>query len=179
MTDVHPSEPGHLRGEKVVLRRTVPADGDSLRTLLATPEVGAWWGPVPDGFPMQDDPDATRWSILLEDGIAGLIQFGEEPEPDYRHAWIDVFVDPARHSRGLGTDAVTTLCRHLVEERGHHRITIDPAAANATAIRCYEKAGFRPVGVMRSAWRDPATLAWRDVLLMELVVLPAAAQRER
>jgi aminoglycoside 6'-N-acetyltransferase len=164
-----------LRGETVVLRPTVPGDGDSLRGLLATPEVAAWWGPVPDGFPMEDDPDATRWSILVDDRIAGLIQFGEEPEPDYRHAWVDVFLDPRLHSRGLGSDAVATLCRHLVDERRHHRITIDPAAANAPAIRCYEKAGFRPVGVMRAAWRDPA-FAWRDVLLMELVVLPGDGQ---
>jgi len=173
------SEPEDLRGEKVVLRRTVPADAGSLRELLATPEVGAWWGPVPADFPMEDDPDATRWSILLEDRIAGLVQFGEEPEPDYRHAWIDVFVDPALHSRGLGTDAVATLCRHLLDGRGHHRITIDPAADNDAAIRCYEKAGFRRVGVMRSAWRDPTTFAWRDVLLMELVVLPEDARGER
>ncbi|MGH8571052.1 MAG: hypothetical protein ACREX8_00550 [Gammaproteobacteria bacterium] len=63
-----------------------------------------------------------------------------------------------------------------MEERGDHRVTIDPAAANAAAIRCYEKAGFRRVGVMRSAWRDPATLAWRDVRLREMVGLPAEAQ---
>ena len=156
----------------VELRRTSTADGDALRALLGTPEVGAWWGPVPDGFPMQDDPDATRWSILLDGRIAGLIQFGEEPEPDYRHAWIDIFVDPRLHSRGIGSDALRTLSRHLFAERGHHRITLDPAADNAAAIRCYEKAGFGRVGVMRAAWRDPASLRWRDVLLMELVVLP-------
>src|SRR4051794_25838027 len=101
--------PALLRGDAVVLRRMAPADGDALRALLATPEVRAWWGPVPDGFPIEDDPDATRWSILHEDRIAGLIQFGEEPEPDYRHAWVDIFVDPRLHSRGLGSDAVATL----------------------------------------------------------------------
>ena len=43
---------------------------------------------------------------------------------------------------------------HLVRDRGHHRLTIDPAAENAAAIRCYERAGFRRVGVMREYWRD-------------------------
>jgi aminoglycoside 6'-N-acetyltransferase len=58
---------------------------------------------------------------------------------------------------------------HLIEVRGHHRITIDPASDNAAAIRSYEKAGFRRVGLMRRAWRDPSGI-WRDAVMMELVV---------
>ena len=73
------------------------------------------------------------------------------------------------HGRGLGADAVYTVARHLIADYGHHRITIDPAAENAVAIRCYERAGFEPVGVMRRAWRDHVRDQWRDVLFMELV----------
>ena len=157
-----------LHGNRVVLRPLQPADTVPLRATLATPEVTAWWGAVPDGFPATDDPDATRLAIVADGELAGLVQFGEEPDPDYRHAWIDVFVDPRMHGRGIGTDAVRTLARHLLEERGHHRVTIDPAADNAVAIRSYAKAGFEPVGVLRRAWRDPDG-RWRDVLLMEMV----------
>ena len=58
--------------------------------------------------------------------------------------------------------------RHLFDERGHHRITIDPAAANTRAIRCYEAVGFERVGVMRQYERgDDGT--WRDGLLLELL----------
>ncbi|MDX6639590.1 MAG: hypothetical protein QOF12_601, partial [Solirubrobacteraceae bacterium] len=53
-------------------------------------------------------------------------------------------------------------------ERGHHRITIDPALANARAIRCYEAVGFRPVGVTRRSERAPDG-SWEDGLLMELL----------
>jgi aminoglycoside 6'-N-acetyltransferase len=63
---------------------------------------------------------------------------------------------------------VRTLARWLVEERGHHRVTIDPAAANARAIRCYERVGFRPVGAMRRYERGPGG-DWRDGLLMDLL----------
>jgi aminoglycoside 6'-N-acetyltransferase len=59
---------------------------------------------------------------------------------------------------------------HLIEERGHHRVTIDPAADNAAAIRTYEKVGFKPVGVMRAYERDVGGQGWHDGLLMELVV---------
>jgi aminoglycoside 6'-N-acetyltransferase len=99
-----------------------------------------------------------------------MIQFSEETEPKYRHASIDLFLDPALHGRGIGTEAVRRVVRHLVDERGHHRITIDPAADNAAAIRAYEKAGFRPVGVMRAYERDVGGEGWHDGLLMELVV---------
>lgn len=167
------SETHELRGDRVALRSLEADDAAPLRGILARPEVAAWWGAVPDGFPLADDPDSTRFAIVVGDRVAGLIQFGEEPDADYRHASIDIFVDPDLHGRGIGTDALRTLMDHLHRERGHHRITIDPAAANAQAIRSYEKAGFRPVGVMQAAWRDPDGV-WRDVLLMEHVDRDAA-----
>jgi aminoglycoside 6'-N-acetyltransferase len=82
---------------------------------------------------------------------------------------MDIFVDPARHGRGIGRDAVATLARYLVRERGHHRLVIDPAADNEPAIRCYAAVGFRPVGVMRQYERDPDGGGWHDGLLMDLL----------
>jgi aminoglycoside 6'-N-acetyltransferase len=70
--------------------------------------------------------------------------------------------------RGLGTDAVRTLARYLLEVRGHHRLTIDPAADNARAIRTYEKVGFRAVGVMRRYERGKDG-TFHDGLLMDLL----------
>ena len=98
-----------------------------------------------------------------------MIQFGQELEPKYRHASIDLFLDPAFHGRGLGTEAIRRVVRHLFDDLGHHRITIDPAAANAAAIRTYEKVGFRRVGVMRRYERDADGEGWHDGLLMELL----------
>jgi aminoglycoside 6'-N-acetyltransferase len=98
----------------------------------------------------------------------GLIQYAEENDPDFRHAGIDLFLAEAAQGRGLGTDAVRTLVRYLLRERGHHRLTIDPAADNAPAIRVYQKVGFRPVGWMRDYWRAPDG-TWRDGLLMDLL----------
>jgi aminoglycoside 6'-N-acetyltransferase len=137
------------------------------------PEVARWWGFPEPGFPWSDDTGATRLAIVVGGAVAGLIQYSEENEPRYRHAAIDLFLDPALHDRGHGTEALRQLLTILVQGRGHHRITIDPAAANARAIRAYEKAGFKPVGVMRAYERDPDG-AWHDGLLMELVVEPRA-----
>jgi aminoglycoside 6'-N-acetyltransferase len=143
----------------------------ALRAIVAQPAVAAWWGQQSPGFPLTDEPTATRFAILEDGEVAGMIQYSEELEPDYRHASIDLFVDSARHGRGLGSDAVRTLADHLVAERGHHRVTIDPAAENHAAIRAYEKAGFRQVGIMHAAWKDTWTGAWRDTLFMERVSL--------
>src|SRR5688500_15274267 len=120
-----------------------------------------------DDFPF-DEPESTRFTIWVDGKVAGLVQYGEEDEPMYRHAWIDVFVDPGLHGRGVGADAVRTVRDHLVRERGHHRVTIDPSLDNVAAIRAYEKAGFERVGVMRRAERGPEG-NWRDALFMEYV----------
>ena len=92
----------------------------------------------------------------------------ENPDPEFRYANIDLFLDPRFHGRGLGRDAVRALARWLVDERGHHRLTIDPDLANERAIRAYEAAGFRRVGVLRRYWRGPDG-EWRDGLLLDLL----------
>jgi aminoglycoside 6'-N-acetyltransferase len=153
----------------VNLRPLTAADGPDLLRILETPEVARWWDEPDEGFPFTDDPEATRLVIEVDGAVAGMIQFVEELTPKYRHASIDLFLDPALHGRGLGTEAVRRVVRHLIDERGHHRITIDPATTNAAAIRAYEKAGFAPVGVMRSYERDVGGAGWHDGLLMELV----------
>jgi aminoglycoside 6'-N-acetyltransferase len=163
-----------LRGDIVVLKPLRFDDAARLREIHAEPAVAAWWGRMEDEFPF-DEPESTRFTIWVDDQVAGLIQYGEEDEPDYRHAWVDIFVATAQHGRGVGTDAVKTVVRHLVEDRGHHRVTIDPTVDNKAAVRAYEKAGFEPIGVMRLAERSPAGV-WRDALFMEQV-FPAVAGR--
>jgi aminoglycoside 6'-N-acetyltransferase len=155
-------------GSSIVLRPLAAGDEDELLRIHRTPEVVQWWDVPEPEFPWEE-PESTRLTIEFEGMVAGLIQFSEEQEPKYRHATIDIFVDPALHGRGIGTEAVRLVARHLIDERGHHRITIDPAAANARAIRSYERVGFRPVGVMREYERDVGGRGWHDGLLMELI----------
>jgi aminoglycoside 6'-N-acetyltransferase len=152
----------------MVLRPLAVGDEEELLRIHRTAEVARWWDTPVEGFPW-DESQSTRLTILVAGRIAGLIQFWEEREPRYRHATIDLFLDPALHGRGLGTEALREMVRRLIEERGHHRITIDPSAGNAAAIRSYEKAGFRPVGIMRRYERVPGGREWRDALLMELI----------
>ncbi len=152
----------------MVLRPLADGDEAELLRIHRTQEVLRWWDNPEDGFPW-DEPESVRLTIEVDGAVAGLIQYSEEPEPKYRHAAIDLFLDPTLHGRGYGSEAVRRVVGMLISERGHHRITIDPATENVGAIRAYEKAGFKRVGVMRKHERDVGAGGWHDSLLMELV----------
>jgi aminoglycoside 6'-N-acetyltransferase len=161
-----------LHGRRIVLRPTEPADAADLAAILATPEVARWW-PSYDRVRVEEeltgrDEEVEVYAILVEGRVIGAIQSTEESEPEFRHAGIDLFIGPDDQGQGFGPDAITTLARYLIDERGHHRITIDPAAANERAIRAYEKVGFRKVGVLRRYQHYPDG-TWQDGLLMELL----------
>jgi aminoglycoside 6'-N-acetyltransferase len=158
----------------MIMRPLAPGDEAELRRILLTEEVARWWGPPEEGFPW-DEPQSTRLTIVVDGAVAGLVQFWEQEEPRYRHAGIDLFLDPALHGRGLGSEAVRRVVHILFDERRHHRITIDPALGNAAAIRAYQRVGFSAVGVLRSYERDNDGRGWHDGLLMELL---AGEQRD-
>lgn len=154
---------------RVRLRPLTEADVDRLVEIVTAPGVAEWWGPYDRDRVTKELLGEDPWFAIEHDGeFVGTLGYWEESEPQYRHAGIDVSLHPDWLGRGLGTEAVRALARHLFEERGHHRVTIDPAASNARAIRCYEKVGFRPVGVMRRAERL-ADGTFRDGLLMDLL----------
>jgi aminoglycoside 6'-N-acetyltransferase len=160
-----------LRGEAIVLRPLAVADVPRLVELGRHPEVARWWpGLTAEKLTRKAEgrAEATALAILADGELVGMIQYHEEDHPEYRSAGIDLFVSAAARGHGLGPDAVRTLARWLVRERGHHRLTIDPAADNAAAVRAYEKAGFQPVGVMREYWTDPDGVR-HDGLLMDLL----------
>ena len=153
------------------LRAVREADAERLAEILAEPEVSRWWGQYDAERVREEmvhDEDAIVYAIEANGEVIGVIQYHEETEPDYRHAGVDIFLATDRQGYGYGGEAIRVLARHLFDERGHHRLTIDPAAANERAIRAYERVGFRPVGVMRQYERG-ADGTWHDGLLMDLL----------
>src|SRR5574341_2013662 len=131
-----------LQGELVRLRPATSDDIPALARIREPPEVFRYWRGGDDltkAVERDVAEKATKYVIVFDNRVVGWIQWEEEKDPDYRHASMDIYVDPAVHGRGVGTDAVRTLARHLIEDHGHHRLTIDPAAENAAAIRAYTK----------------------------------------
>lgn len=155
-----------------MLRPPAETDADALASILAEPEVAHWW----PGFDrarvlaelIAKRTDEEPFVIEHQGQTVGYIQAAEELEPDFRHAGIDLFLTATAQGRGLGPDAIRTLAADLIDRRGHHRLTIDPVAANARAIAAYAKVGFRLVGRMRQ-YQRMADGTWADALLMEML----------
>jgi aminoglycoside 6'-N-acetyltransferase len=169
--DRHGDPIATIEGELVRLRPLVESDRAALIEVLRDPSVVEVWdtrGAEVSADELLADDEVTVFAIEVDGEFAGSIQYAEDDEPDYRHAGIDIFMSSQFQGRGLGTDAVRTLARYLLEVRGHHRLTIDPATSNARAIRTYEKVGFRPVGVMRRYERG-VDQTFHDGLLMDLL----------
>jgi len=147
------------------------SDADALLAVLREPEVARWWG-VWDArrvAKLLARQDVTLFAIEEAGKLVGLIQYSEQEEPDYRSANVDLCVHPARWGSGVGRQAIRVLARHLFNDKGHHRLTIDPAADNERAIRAFEGVGFRRVGVMRRYQRNVDRSGWHDGLLMDLL----------
>jgi aminoglycoside 6'-N-acetyltransferase len=154
----------------LTLRPLDEAALDRLVELLADPSVRRWWGTVEGPEALREDlrHDGRAYAIEVDGTVAGWLGIAEEETPDYRHAALDVALGRAHQGRGLGPEALRTAIRWLIDERGHHRFTIDPAVANERAIRAYATVGFRPVGVLRRYERGPDG-TWQDGLLMDLL----------
>ena len=174
MAPDRPADVPVLRHDGLVLR-PVAGDDDvaALRTILLDPSVARWWGMPRPGVDvaldwLEADDDSTHWIIEVDGVVAGSIQASEESDPDYRHAGIDLFFGPDHQGHGLGRVAIRLVARWLIDVRGHHRLTIDPSAANARAIAVYGSLGFRRVGIMRSYERGPDG-TFHDGLLMDLL----------
>lgn len=159
-----------LRGKRVLLRPGRPEDADRLVRIRNEPEVIRRWGSANIEEEIGEEFIGADDGFVIEavGEVVGAIQYHEENEPMYRHAGMDIFLTTSRHGQGLGTEAVRVLARYLFEERGHHRLTIDPAADNTAAIRAYERVGFRRVGIMRKYERGPDGV-WHDGLLMDIL----------
>lgn len=166
----HAPEPAEvLHGTQVRLRLITPDDVEALTAILARPEVSRWWGHHDADRVSRDlveTTDTVVYVVEVDGEVVGSVQYSEETAPDYRHAGIDVFLSPDWHGKGLGSDSVRTLARHLLHDRGHHRLVIDPASDNEPAIRCYERVGFRRVGLMRAYERGPDG-TWHDCYMLE------------
>ncbi len=165
-----------LTTRHLTLRSVQEADLGPLLEILRKPEVARWWSEPDDEFDrgelLAGDPvsgECVTTFVIERDGeIIGWIAAAEQLHRDYRQSGIDLFLSSGSQGQGYGAEAIWRVCRFLFEERGHHRITIDPAADNLRAIRAYERVGFRRVGVMRRYERGRDGV-YHDGLLMDLL----------
>lgn len=136
-----------LRGRLTVVRAATEDDADLLVAWHDDPGVARFW----------DGETFTREEMLDRLGRADVDSYVVEADGEpvgYVQSWhegddaeggIDMFLIPAARGRGLGPDAARTLARHLRDERGWRRVTVDPYLWNEPAVRAWRRAGFRDV----------------------------------
>ena len=168
--DDTPSATPVLRTTRAEIRPLAESDFPALDAIVREPSVASWW-PMAPGASIRDDLFAegtVPFAIEVDGVVAGTVTHEEEATLSYRHARVDIMLGTAYQDLGLGTEVLRAVVRYLIGERGHHRVTIDPAVANVRAIRAYEKVGFKPVGVMRR-YERASDGTWHDNLLMDLL----------
>ena len=136
-----------VRGRLTTVRPATEADADLLVSWHADPEVSRFW----------DDETFTREEMLERlrraDVDAFVVEEAGRPV-GYLQAWrdeesrtggLDMFLVPGARGRGLGPDAARAVARHLRDNEGWSRITVDPYVWNEAAVRAWQRAGFLPV----------------------------------
>jgi aminoglycoside 6'-N-acetyltransferase Ib len=143
--------------------RLTEANLPMLAEWLNRPHVAEWWADCQTLAEVReqiltDDSTVLPYIAYLESLPIGYIQsyvatdagdgwWPDEHDPGMRG--IDQFLaDADSLGRGLGTQMVREFVQFLFEDPTVTRIQADPAPSNLRAIRCYEKAGFRRVGVV-------------------------------
>jgi aminoglycoside 6'-N-acetyltransferase len=159
-----------LRGPRVTLRPPAPGESDAMaEAIAADPVAGPRWS--------TDAETMRRWlaeeglqllALEYEGEVVGIVDFEEVLEDEYHSAGMDIALLECCVGKGLGVEVLQLLGAWLIDVRAHHRLTIDPAADNARAIRAYEKIGYRPIGIARSYERGPDG-TWHDNLLMDML----------
>jgi aminoglycoside 6'-N-acetyltransferase-1b len=94
-------------------------------------------GGIPVGFIQSYFAMATQasgwWTDETDPGVVGIDQF---------------LADADNLGKGIGTEIITQFVERLFQDPRVTKIQTDPAPANLRAIRCYEKVGFKKVGIV-------------------------------
>lgn len=160
-------------------------DVPQLNTWFSSPHVSQWW-PVPEKdedviehFLKRIRSKDTFGYLVMLDGLS--LAYIQYYHLDYAHqktgAWllsaglpattvgIDQFIGDAHFlGKGYGTSFIKEFMRYLRElEPAITTVIVDPDPANHAAIRCYEKVGFKEVGVYTAPW-GPALLMRYDMM---------------
>jgi RimJ/RimL family protein N-acetyltransferase len=112
----------------------------------------------PDGYaewerPFLSAPNSFlfRLRTLEDDLLIGIAALGDL-QWNHRTAMLGLAIGhPEYRGRGYGSDAVRLLLRYAFRELDLYRVWLHTLGYNRRAQRCFERAGFRPEGVGRSA----------------------------
>jgi RimJ/RimL family protein N-acetyltransferase len=176
-----------LGGELAVLRPFTEADLPAMREALLDPESRILTGSVHDeaaahapqapgeeailrDWYLTRNDQADRLDLAVTDKATGAC-VGEavlnQWDPGNESCNFRILVGPRGRGLGLGSEATRLIVGHGFEHLRLHRISLEVYAFNPRARRAYEKAGFRPEGVLRESLRYNG--AWIDATVMSVL----------
>ena len=168
-----------LAGDRIRLRPVLPEDVPVLAAILAEPEVARWW-PGYDTTRVEEellggDAETIVWAIEARLGgpdappdVVGAIQAWEEPNEEYRHAGLDLFLATAAQGRGLGPRG-DPRGRPLALRRARPSPPDDRPGRGERASDPHVRGARLPAGRNAPVVRAAAGRQWVDGLLMELL----------
>lgn len=114
--------------------------------------------------------------VAEADGVVAGYAYASayRPRPAYRDTVEgSVYVDPARHGRGVGRALLTGLIAAAASRGYRQMVAVIGDTANAPSIRLHEALGFRYVGTLRAVgWKHGR---WLDTVLMQRALGPGDA----
>ncbi len=169
-----------LAGERVTLRPWTALDDASLADWANDPdfarlqwgteqELPHWTVETARAFAERfAPPEAALFAI---EHLGRAIGFANFRRLNQHHGNADVGVaigDGSLWGQGLGSEALRLLARHLLDDRGLHRLRLHVVATNDRAIAAYKRCGFEVEGIERGGVRASET-RWVDMAVMGLV----------
>ncbi len=144
-----------LRGERVIIRTTTRDDLPALMELWNDGRVMRWVG-FPKGLgcdadkigrwleKLESDPNRHHFSVYAPDiGFCGEVYYAMDEA--HRRAGLDIKFRPEAQGRGLATDALKALIRHVFETESDADIVwTEPSNANNAARKLYARCGLEP-----------------------------------
>ena len=166
--------------DRIAFRPLTLDDLPMLQDWLRRPHVAEWWDDDTSmkelreyyGPSIAGEVPSRQFIASLDETPLGFIQRYQAVGFHHEGWWLDehdpgvhgidqFLADGARLSQGLGSAMIRAFVRSMLAEPAVTRIQTDPDPANARAIRCYEKAGFRKHAVIPTL-DGPALLMYLD-----------------
>jgi aminoglycoside 6'-N-acetyltransferase len=135
-------------GEGLTLRLACDDDAPLISEWTRDPLVHRRWG----GKPCEVEEVLEKYTGRRAPAVVSYVISADLRPVGYLQAWqdphrfgLDMFVAAGAQGRGLGPRAARALAAEL-SALGWTPLTVDPAVDNPTAIRAWQRAGFRPTG---------------------------------
>lgn len=97
-----------------------------------------------------DKTKTFAYAIAAEDTVVGSIGVFRCDNIHSRTAEMGYYIGEPYWGNGLGTSAVTQVCKYIFDNTDIIRIFAEPFAYNTASCRILEKAGFQFEGILRN-----------------------------